>query len=289
MRTILEMMYAMGIMLSVIGVEVLTLHKLKTASDEKVERVLKLQSHPLVIAGMFAWAFLLVFFLPRWLGFKLNFPGFYMGMALYMGYAYKVGKPTWQGLKDRVREKRMKELGQQGARMADLKVRKMSDFLPVWVLAIPYAVLLVGLAYLLVRQGTAFLLSGTGAFAGMVFLLCVGMNGFLTKWMFKIVQEPVDLRSDRPERFAAKMNSFLRGRLRLLLVFQIAYCLSTIALVLGFAVVSPAESRSILNPNWIVFGSLPFLACGVWIAISSTRGMARLEAERWNSTSEPPV
>ena len=287
MRTIVEMLYAMGIMLSVLVVEHVMLRKLKTASEEQVEKVLKLQSHPLFIAGMFAWAFGFVFFLPKWIGFKFNFAGFYMGMALYLGYAFKVGKPAWKAHKDRIRAKRMTELGQKGARIADLRIRKVGDFLPVWSLAIPYVILLAVLVFFLFQQGLQGLLSGTGAISGMVFLLCVGMNGFLTKSMFAVVQEPVDLRSDSPDRFVSQMNSFLRGRLRLLLIFQIAYCLSTVAILLGFAVNNPGGSRSILNAQWIVIGSLPFIACGIWIAVSSARGMAKLEEKRWASTPEP--
>lgn len=287
MKMILEMGYAMGIMLSVIVVEHWMLRRLEGAGEEQIKRALKFQSSPLFIAGAFVWAFAAVLLVPKLFGFKLNFPGFYIGMALYMGYAFRVAKPKWKGHKERIAASRMQALGKSGERMADLTVRKVSDYVPVWALTLPYLILLALPVYLLIQVGASGFRAPSILIIGMIYMLAIGMTVFLTKGMFALVQKPMDLRSEAPDQFAARIQTFLRGRLRIMLVFQVAYALSTASLMLvSTSAPGMDNAHGMLSSNWILFGSLPFLLCGVWIAVYSARGMAKLEEERWASAPE---
>ena len=109
---------------------------------------------------------------------------------------------------------------------------------------IPYLILLGAGIYLLYWAASQSLseLGKGGMFVFFQYLLAIGMTLFMHWQMLKLVKDPVDLRSSVPTDFAEKTRVFVKGRMKSLLVVQIAYLISALGLILSLYMAIQAGS-----------------------------------------------
>lgn len=273
-----EFIYSLCIWLTFVAAGTAVQLWLERSETNQIAKYLKLQSSPQYIVGGIAWAVIVVFVIPIVFGYKFNANGHLSGVVIYIAWMWIWGKPKWQSLKDRVNREKMKERGHKGDRMADLRVRKLKDYVPRWLLAVPYLGLLAIGLYISFWVGTSLPSS-----SNLFFLLALGIGAtlFLNGQMVALVRQPIDLRSSAPEDLIPKVHAFLKRRIRIILVFQIVYVVSLLASAGGYASMS-------LSPFWVFAGQAPFVVCALWVSISTTRGIAKLDEQRWPEGKQEP-
>ncbi len=269
-----ERAYAMAVMLSLVLGEAIRLRRLRHAADDVVGRAIDGSRWALRLALAGAWAFGAIVLVPYLFGFEWDFPGYFVGMAIYLVWAVAVARPEWAALRGRIAAVRAAAAGTPGQRVAELRTRRLTDFVPAWALALPYLVLAAAFAYL----------ATTGAWRSprpthlLVVASGILVTGVLTGRMVRFVAGPFDLRSQSPDEFAARHRTFVRGRLRLLLVFQTTYALALSASAIEMSKRSPHDAWRV---DWLILGHVPFFLCAVWLLVAQARAAAQLEAERW--------
>lgn len=276
-----EFIYSLGVLLSLLAADIVSLKRLEKKEHVQLAKYLKLQSSPLFIAGGILWAILAIFIIPKLFYFEWNIPGYFVGMAIYLVWIYKVRIPKWKVFNARVNQIKMEERGQKGARVAGLQVRRLEDYVSRYLLSIPYVVLLSTGLYIafwfISHSFSERRVSEVIIFSQ--FLFGVGLTIYFRWQMLKLVKGPIDLRSSAPAVFAQKTHGFIKGRVRILLLSQISYLVSMLTLIFAFTIGFPGKF-------WFMAGQVPFVTSLLWLSISSVRGMAKLEEQRWQPADQ---
>jgi len=274
-----EFIYSLCIWLVPLAGGIIGFRWLEQGDIHRIAKYAKLASSPYIFMGGFALAAVAMFGIPYAFDFKFDDYGFITGLALYAAWVALVGHSKWKSLKDRVKREKMEERGIAGARMADLRVRKLADYVPLWGLAVPYILLLALGLFVAIWVGTS---PPSSANVFSLLALGVGLTLFLTTRMYGLVREPIDLRSYAPKEFIPKVHAFIKKQIRLLLVFQIVHIVSLLFLVVGF-------STYLLSPIWVFAGVAPFAIYSIWFSVSTHSGLAKLDDQRWMEGVQGPA
>ncbi|KAA9130198.1 hypothetical protein F3N42_13605 [Marinihelvus fidelis] len=219
----------------------------------------------------------LLYILPGWLGFRLNWASFMIGIAPYLIWQQLVALKFYRSVEMRSNEARMAERGQGGMRLALPRERRLRDFSSVYWRMAPFLIWFVGTQAAVTGHLLGFGQSGPNGLTFILTLALVTIPGMVFFYWFagRVIREPIDLRSDDPAHFTTDVEKYLRQRGNSVLAMASAAMLGTVSLelVLGFGLP--------YWPLWVVW--LLFGLSGLWCAIGGANQLAALERKRWNA------
>jgi hypothetical protein len=232
------------------------------------------------MAAGLALVALISFGIPKLIGFEFEYMAFLLGLWIYLVWK-AFSHRRWKKSVDRFMQVVAEVHGLGDSRIADLRSRKLFDFVSWRFVIAPYvAFILFALGSYIVGSANPLAPSSQSqAPFHLVFALYgLALLGFVSWRMVKTVQAPIDLRSSDPGTFASKTHEYLRKQVRLLVVFQYV---SILFAILAFWM----YQHSMPYPVFVTFGLILMLLCGLWVPFYSMFTRHRLERERWSDNA----